>query len=334
MKTRRICFFTLLLSIGLCVCPTAAPAKLGETFAQITTRYGQPVKKLPDSRINDKAVEVYLYESGGRKIYVEFTDGKAANESARAPVDDPRFSHKTCLALATEVAGEPDWLVLRRNPDGGVVWIATNAVAILKRNSRNPDFLSVCTMSHATHLMRMEGLAASPNAVPSKSAAETKAAMAVRLLQWHQDLADKGSAYGEYHMGLRYRDGDGVPRDLEKAREFLKKAADQGDADAVKVLAKLSPGLKPGATGQIFTVRSADFGMGENVADVTSRVTELLRTRVDGFTADAKTLGADPLPGKRKRLVIRYDCNGTNFTLTVPGAKQVTYQALLKNTQK
>ena len=125
-----------------------------------------------------------------------------------------------------------------------------------------------------------------------------------------------------------------MPRDLEKAREFLKKAADQGDADAVKVLAKLSPGLKPGATGQIVTVRSADFGMGENVADVTSRVTELLRTRVDGFTADAKTLGADPLPGKRKRLVIRYDCKGTNFTLTVPGAKQVTYQALLKNTQK
>jgi len=28
------------------------------------------------------------------------------------------------------------------------------------------------------------------------------------------------------------------------------------------------------------------------------------------------------------------DYNGTNFTLTVPGAKQVTYEALLKNTQK
>ena len=46
-----------------------------------------------------------------------------------------------------------------------------------------------------------------------------------KVLKYHQDLADKGDSFGLLRMGERYRDGDGVPKDLSKAREYLSKAA-------------------------------------------------------------------------------------------------------------
>jgi TPR repeat protein len=40
-------------------------------------------------------------------------------------------------------------------------------------------------------------------------------------------------------MGERYRDGDGVERDLAKARIYLRKAADAGSPAAAEELKKL-----------------------------------------------------------------------------------------------
>lgn len=38
-------------------------------------------------------------------------------------------------------------------------------------------------------------------------------------------LGNKGNVSGLLRMGERYRDGDGVPKDLAKARDYLTKAA-------------------------------------------------------------------------------------------------------------
>jgi hypothetical protein len=51
-------------------------------------------------------------------------------------------------------------------------------------------------------------------------------------LQQIMELANKGDAYGSHCMGVRYRDGFGVPKDLVKARHWLEKAAAQGSGGA------------------------------------------------------------------------------------------------------
>ncbi len=42
-------------------------------------------------------------------------------------------------------------------------------------------------------------------------------------------------------MGERYRDGEGVDKDLAKARQYLKRAADAGEQTAADELSRLSP---------------------------------------------------------------------------------------------
>jgi TPR repeat protein len=58
-------------------------------------------------------------------------------------------------------------------------------------------------------------------------------------LKTNQEAADKGDLYGLLRMGERYRDGDGVDKDLAKARDFLTKAAAAGSPSAADELKKL-----------------------------------------------------------------------------------------------
>ena len=67
-----------------------------------------------------------------------------------------------------------------------------------------------------------------------------KAAGEAATLKFYQERAEKGDAYGQYRVGIRYLKGEGVPKDLGKARDYLSKAAAQGNQDAAVELAKLS----------------------------------------------------------------------------------------------
>ena len=71
-------------------------------------------------------------------------------------------------------------------------------------------------------------------------AADPRTAAAERALKFNQQLADSGDAYGLLRMGERYRDGDGVPKDLNKAHDYLTKAAAAGSTIAADELAKLN----------------------------------------------------------------------------------------------
>jgi hypothetical protein len=336
MKASGIFHFVFILSGCFWLSLSAALANLGETFSEITARYGQPKRKLADSKINDRAINAYRFEFNGRMIFVEFMNGKSASEAIRASKDVPHFAEATCLAIAAEISGRTNWAVLKREQEN-VIWITDDANANWERRSDGPDFLFVTTREHFVHQLQVENGAVSGAPRPdNRTRADTKAVEA-RVLKWQQELAEEGNAYGEYQMGLRYRDGNGVPRDLNKAREWLKKAADQGDTDAASLLANLTPPnkqLSPGTDAVKVAIHSAEFGMGQSVADVTEKVSELLRGPNDGFIADAKTLGSDPLPGKKKQLVIRYDYSGTNYVLKVPGASRVTYRSLERNAIK
>jgi hypothetical protein len=70
-------------------------------------------------------------------------------------------------------------------------------------------------------------------------AAEQKKIAVARALQANQDAAAKGDEYGLLRMGERYRDGDGVEKDLGKAREYLQRAADAGSPMAKEELSNL-----------------------------------------------------------------------------------------------
>ncbi len=60
-----------------------------------------------------------------------------------------------------------------------------------------------------------------------------------KKLQWQMDRAEKGSDNAQYQLGMRYVKGEGVEKDLVKAKKWLEASAKQGNADAKKELAKL-----------------------------------------------------------------------------------------------
>jgi len=79
-----------------------------------------------------------------------------------------------------------------------------------------------------------EDIAAAQRAAQAKKEAEKIKADEgkAKALKMNQDAADKGDAYGLYRMGERYRDGDGVEKDLNKARDYLTRAAAAGSSSA------------------------------------------------------------------------------------------------------
>lgn len=77
------------------------------------------------------------------------------------------------------------------------------------------------------------------NAEAKAKAAAQKQDAAARALKFNQDAAAKGDMFGLLRMGERYRDGDGVEKDLAKAKEYLQKATDAGSPTAKEELAKL-----------------------------------------------------------------------------------------------
>ena len=54
---------------------------------------------------------------------------------------------------------------------------------------------------------------------------------ATALREW-RPLAEQGDASAQFYLGLSYENGDGVPRDYTKARQWYEKSAAQGEAKA------------------------------------------------------------------------------------------------------
>ena len=76
--------------------------------------------------------------------------------------------------------------------------------------------------------------------VIAENAAAAKRAIQAKVVKWNQEQADKGDPTGLLRMGEFYRDGDSVPKDLDKAREYFTKASAAGSPDAADELSKLN----------------------------------------------------------------------------------------------
>jgi Sel1 repeat len=101
-------------------------------------------------------------------------------------------------------------------------------------------------------------VAAAAAPLDPEAEAKRKAELAARTLTWHREQAEQGSAYGQYQMGMHYLNGDGVPKDLQRARDWFLKSAKQGNDDAYQKLKNLDyPSTVQGADGQVLQSASA-----------------------------------------------------------------------------
>ena len=73
-----------------------------------------------------------------------------------------------------------------------------------------------------------------------EAAIAKKQAPYARALKWNMENAEKGDAYGLLRMGQRYRDGEGVQKDVAKAREYFTKAIQAGSPSADAELSTLN----------------------------------------------------------------------------------------------
>jgi len=76
-------------------------------------------------------------------------------------------------------------------------------------------------------------------AIAAQNKKEKQAGEAAAL-KWNQSQADKGDDYGELRMGERYLKGNGVEKDLAKAKDYFSKSAAQGNLDASNALVKIN----------------------------------------------------------------------------------------------
>jgi TPR repeat protein len=107
---------------------------------------------------------------------------------------------------------------------------------------------------------------------------------ATALREW-QPLAKQGQAVAQYHLGLLYANGQGVPKDDAQARLWYEKAAAQGHADAQANLGSLYDYGRGGPQDFKMAVRwylrSANQGN-----DLAQRKLGLLYERGDGVPKD------------------------------------------------
>jgi hypothetical protein len=54
----------------------------------------------------------------------------------------------------------------------------------------------------------------------------------VAAVKWWRKAAEQGNAPAQYHLGLAYSIGEGVPQDYAEAARWYRKAAEQGHAAA------------------------------------------------------------------------------------------------------
>lgn len=61
-----------------------------------------------------------------------------------------------------------------------------------------------------------------------------------KAADWVATSANAGNAAAQYNLGLRYRDGDGLPANEEEAEKWLRQAADQRYSNARLALERLT----------------------------------------------------------------------------------------------
>jgi TPR repeat protein len=78
-----------------------------------------------------------------------------------------------------------------------------------------------------------------------KATLACQAAARTLAFRWYLRGAKQGVLRAQFNVGLCYRDGDGVKASGQKAREWLRKAARRGHAQARDVLTAMLQSARP-----------------------------------------------------------------------------------------
>ena len=91
-----------------------------------------------------------------------------------------------------------------------------------------------------------EEIKAAQNSAQARAIADKERAMQgqINALRYNQGQAAKGDGYGLLRMAERYRDGDGVEKDLTKAKEYFNKAIAAGSPTAAEELKELNKAVE------------------------------------------------------------------------------------------
>jgi hypothetical protein len=239
-------------------------ARLGDTVAELHARYGGPFRA---DIFEGKNFQSFLF--GDYTVTVWLDQGKSEMEMLETKKDE-RVSIEQCELLLKAVGGGGEWRKIKNFKVFETDWSrADGAIAFRVENLTGGGRLFVASSDHvlrtsAEQEKKRKDIAAAfgspygtnevvlkvvvdPTNDPvflqqqaiQKAAADAKAKAAEKALKFNQDSVDRGEAYGQYRMGMRYLTGDGVAKDQQKARDYLAKAADQGHVQAKEELSKL-----------------------------------------------------------------------------------------------
>jgi TPR repeat protein len=234
------CFFGWLLNVS----DHPQPASIPSLSPPATAKNGET------------NTDVSAQENAKAEFQTEIFEAYAmAKESVKSKLSAPSTAKFSSLGFDTEAKAGPygyhQWLVSgfvdSQNGFGAMLRNNWGAVMVKTDVGWRTAYLQIADNSYgalpipAPFPLTPEQLAAqkaAQRAAAEKLAADKKAGYE-RALKYNQDLADKGDAYGLLRMGERYRDGEGVDKDLKKAREYFTKALAAGSPEAEAELNKL-----------------------------------------------------------------------------------------------
>jgi TPR repeat protein len=130
-------------------------------------------------------------------------------------------------------------ILLRNTPEG--VSLPVFAIPIGNSISGN---ITVRTFDYGTpvsaqEISKLRTKAAEAKAQAKSPITNSNSSSSDKLLKYDTEAAEKGHASSQFRMGKRYLSGDGVTKDEEKGKLYLRKAAAQGYEAAVEELSNL-----------------------------------------------------------------------------------------------
>jgi TPR repeat protein len=142
-------------------------------------------------------------------------------------------------------------------------------------------------------------------AVKAKAAAD-KQSNEEKALKYNQELAAKGDPYGLLRMGERYRDGDGVPKDLAKARDYFAKAVAAGSPSAADELSQLKQPVNPKPKTNSVTQAESSEGSTNRANALINTVAGEATTNDTGIVTFLKKRAAEGSPDAQYTLADYY----------------------------
>ncbi len=230
------------------VAATTGFAKLGDTPSAIEARYGAPVNSI---QLMGRRVRVYRFSEYA--IGVVYEGNKSIAELVQPMADRKMDDHET-LELIKGVSGVTSWKLISFDDPSMQIWKARGLVATRQDDRVQTKTLTVSTEAYyhsaaeyeRTNVTKVATLTNAPAITnpPSRvhriTEEDLKADQQNARPKPKLDLPIPDDAAAQFRLGQRYATGDGVDKDLSKARELFVKAALQNYPGAKEELKKIT----------------------------------------------------------------------------------------------